>query len=445
MRTSLTVSIATLILSTGCSQASDTGPAGISASPGSVSAAPAAAMAAAASPSLAGSPPGAAPPAAPAPAPTEPFRDAQKNFDAARKVLLEDYYRTSLTEEDLYHAALAGMLEGADPAMHKWNKLLSPTELAQLRADLRGELVGIGAVIDLDPATGYIDVKGVIPGTPADRAGIAPPDKIVTIDGKLYKGLTLRDAIADIRGKAGDTVTLSILRGAQLVSVPVVREKIAYDTVQGSMITPDVGLVRIPAFNERTAAALHDALSTIAAAHARALVVDVRDNPGGSFDAAVDVASEMVPAGATVVSIAKRDRVEPFVSKGGPVIAGVPVAVVVDHATASSAELLTAALRDLVHATVVGSGTQGKWTVQRIDDLPNGYAIKYTTGIFSSPSGKSYEGVGLTPDLEVDMPDDAIARARGITDPARRLADDTQLRTAVTMLEREGGIGARNP
>jgi carboxyl-terminal processing protease len=419
----------------GCSQGSQPPGASPGTPPGTVAYAPAAAAA--------GEPGGpaaqaaqatqAAPQAGSAPAP-EPFHDAAKNFEAARKAMLEGYYRASLTEEDMYRAAVAGMLEGADPAMHRWNKLLTPTELSQLRADLSGELVGIGAVIDLDPATGYIDVKGVIPGTPADHAGVAPPDKIVTIDGKLYKGLTLRDAIADIRGKAGETVTLSILRGAQLVSVPVVREKIAYDTVQGSMVATDVGLVRIPAFNERTAPALHDALSAIAGRHPRALVVDLRDNPGGSFDAAVDAAAEMVPAGSTVVTVAKRDRVEPFVAKGAPVLPDVPIAVVVDHATASSAELLTAALRDLRHATVVGSTTQGKWTVQRLDDLPNGYAIKYTMGVFSSPSGKSYEGVGLKPDVEVDMSDDAIARARALTDPARRLADDTQLRTAVTML-----------
>jgi carboxyl-terminal processing protease len=417
------------VVASACSQASQNSSAspGI-ASPGAATLAPAAVAAVDPSQPAATS--------APPPAPAEPFHDAEKNFEAARKAMLEGYYRTSLDEEDLYRAALAGMLEGADPAMHRWNKLLSPTEIGQLRADLRGELVGIGVVIDLDPATGYIDVKSAIPGTPADRAGIAPPDKIVTIDGKLYKGLTLRDAIADIRGKAGETVTLSILRGAQLVSVPVVREKIAYDTVQGSMLTSDVGLVRIPAFNERTAPALHDALTAIASHHARALVVDLRDNPGGSFDAAVDTAGEMVASGSTVVTVAKRDHVEPFVSKGAPVLGDVPVAVVVDHATASSAELLTAALRDLRHATVVGSATQGKWTVQRIEDLPNGYAIKYTTGVFSSPSGKSYEGVGLTPDVEVDMSDDAIARARVVADPGRRLAEDTQLRTAVTMLER---------
>ena len=110
--------------------------------------------------------------------------------------------------------------------------------------------------------------------------------------------------------------------------------------------------------------------------------------------------------------------------------------MLVDHDTASSAELLTAAVKELRHATVVGSTTQGKWTVQTLDDLPNGFSIKYTVGVFASPGGKSYEGTGMPPDVEVDWSDDAIARAQEISDPAKRLADDVQLRTAVAIVTR---------
>jgi carboxyl-terminal processing protease len=366
--------------------------------------------------------------------PREPFTDPAKNFEAAKKTLLTSYYRDSLTEEDLYRAAVAGMVQRADPTMAKWNRLLSPSEMADLKLDLQGELVGIGARIELDPTTGYIDVKGTIPGSPAEKAGIAPPDKIVTIDGKLYKGLTLRDAVSDIRGKSGETVTLSILRGAQLVTVPVVRAKIAYDTVHGMVVGPGVGYVRIPAFNQQTPGTLRDVLTELAGKHVSGLVVDLRCDPGGSFDDAVAAAGELVPAGSTVVSVHKRDTFEPIVPKTTPILADVPVAVLVDHDTASSAELLAAALQELRGATIVGSITQGKWTVQRLDDLPNGYAMKYTVGVFASPNGKSYEGKGVPPDVEVDWPDASIQAAQAITDPAARLAEDVQLRTAVTVL-----------
>src|SRR4029077_3901051 len=118
--------------------------------------------------------------------PTEKFGEAARNFEEAKKALLECYYDTSITEDVLYRAAVAGMLERIDPKMHKWTRLMAPSEIAQLRNDLQGEIVGVGIGIDLDPATGYLDVKKVYPGSPAERAGVAPPDKIVTVNGKLY-------------------------------------------------------------------------------------------------------------------------------------------------------------------------------------------------------------------------------------------------------------------
>ena len=366
--------------------------------------------------------------------PAQKFTDAQRNFEAAKKVLLESYYDPSITEDDLYRAAVAGMLERADGKMHLWNRLMSPTEVGELRNDLQGEIVGIGIKIELDPATGYIDVKSVIPGTPAERAGIAPPDKIVTVDGKLYKGRNWHDVVADIRGKAGDPVTLSILRGDKLVSVRVVREKVAFDQARGSLLTDGVGLVQIPSFNAKTPPAVRDVLTDLASKGARALVIDLRENQGGSFDDAVAVAGELVASGSTVVVVHKRGGTERVVPKTVPVVRDMPMAVLVNHGTASSAELLTAALQELRHATVVGTSTKGKWTVQTIDDLSNGYAIKYTMGVFASPSGRSFEGTGLAPDVEVDQTDEARDHARAEADPVKRLAEDGPLKTAAAIV-----------
>jgi carboxyl-terminal processing protease len=366
--------------------------------------------------------------------PKERFTDGERNFDEARKALLERYYDPSVTEDDLYRAALAGMLERADPKMRLWNKLLSPSAVAELRSDLKGELVGVGIGVELDAATGYIDVKRTYPGTPAERAGVAPPDKIVTVDGKLYKGLTLHDVVADIRGKAGETVTLTILRGDKLVSVPLVRARVVFDQVIHMMCTPAVGLVQIPGFNEKTPQALREALADLATQGSKALVVDLRQSPGGSFDDAVAAVGEMVPAGSTVATLRKRGKAEPVVPKTTPVIADEPLAVLVDGSTASSSELVAAALQELRHAILVGSHTKGKWTVQKLEDLPNGYAIKYTVGAFASPDGKSYEGAGMAPDVEVDQTDEATERGQLEADPSKRVAQDVQLRTALRVL-----------
>jgi carboxyl-terminal processing protease len=366
--------------------------------------------------------------------PSEKFGDPQRNFEAAKRALLENYYSGALTEEDLYRAAVAGMLERVDPQMHKWNKLLSPTDLTDLHSDLQGELVGVGVEIDFDPATGYVDVKGIIPGSPAERVGLAPPDKIVTVDGKLYRGRTLRDVVHDVRGKAGETVTLTVLRADKLVTVPIVREKIAYDLVRGQIVGDGAGYVRIPSFNAKTPEALRSALTDLESKGAKSLVLDLRENQGWTFDDAVASVGELVPAGSTVVTVSKRGKTESVVPKTTPLLLDRSVAVLVNHGTASSAELVAAALRELRHATLVGGKTKGKWTVQKIDDLPNGYAMKYTLGLFASPSGKSYEGQGMPPDVEVDEADEAVARACREKDPTKLVAGDAQLRTALAVV-----------
>ncbi|MGH7296300.1 MAG: S41 family peptidase [Polyangiaceae bacterium] len=366
--------------------------------------------------------------------PAEKFSDAQRSFEQAKKLMLTEYYDGSFTEDDLYRAAVAGMLERVDPKMHKWNRLLSPSEMADLKSDLSGEVVGVGLMVDFDAATGYVQVKGTLPGSPAERAGIAPPDQIVTVDGKLYRGKSLRDAVADIRGKSGETVTLSILRGDKLVSVPVVRERVVFDQVSHSLLPGDVGYLRIPGFNTRTPQAVHDALADVASKGGHALVVDLRHSPGGSFDDAVASLGALVPAGSTVATLKKRDATERVVPKTAPVLASGPIAVLVDHETASSAELFTAALQELRHATVVGSKTRGKWTVQKVEDLPNGYAVKYTMAIFTSPGGKSFDGTGIVPEVEVDQGDEATQRALMESDPAKQLAEDAPLRTTLALL-----------
>jgi len=256
------------------------------------------------------------------------------------------------------------------------------------------------------------------------------------VDGKLYQGLTLRDVVSSIRGKAGDAVTLSVLRGDKLISVTLTREKVAYDVVSELVFEGGIGYARIPGFNAKTPDALAGVLADLRARKVRGVVVDLRDCPGGSFDDAVASASELLPAGVTISNLKKRATTEVVTTKRGPVLTGVPLAVLVDHGTTSGGELVAAALQEQAHATVVGEATYGKWTVQTVEDLPNGYAFKYTLGLFQSPSGKSYQGVGLAPDVEVDMPQGAIEHAEAITDPSKRLDADVQLKTAVTLLGR---------
>jgi carboxyl-terminal processing protease len=316
------------------------------------------------------------------------------------------------------------------------NKLLTPADLANLHADLEGEVVGIGAAISFDAASGYTDVLGVLPGSPAERAGLVAGDKIVTVDGQLFKGLSLVSVVAHIRGKVGEPVLLSVLHDGKLVPLSITRESVSLEPVTHLTLPSRVGYVLIRDFSAQTAAATRGALEELAQQGAQALVVDLRGNQGGSFDEAVATASLFLPKGTPVVIVEKRGgKVEPHPSTGDPILGGVPLSVLVNGMTASSAELLAAALQEGRRAKVIGSRTFGKWSVQTIDELGNGYAVKYTVGLFHTAGGRSFEGQGMPPDVAVDMDEKQTVKAMAVTDPARRLEADVQLRTAVELLK----------
>lgn len=381
-----------------------------------------------------GASPGPAKP--PSAAPQVPFADAQHAFEKARKDLLEGYHRDDVGEEQLYRAALQGMLEHLDPAMKGWHKLLSPAELAELNSNLQGELVGIGAEIRFDPESGYTDVLGLLPRSAAERAGLLPGDKIVTVDGKLFKGSTQAEVIAKIRGKIGEPVVLSVLRGDKLVEITVTRDRIALDVTTHFMASRKVGYLLVRGFSAKTAPAVKGALSDLSQKGAQALVLDLRDNQGGAFDEAIATAGLFLPNGTPVVVTKKRgDKRETAVSKGEPILGQVPLKVLVNEKTASGAELVAGALQEARKAELIGERTFGKWSVQIIDELGNGWAIKFTVGLFETPGGRSFEGEGLSPDIEVDMDDRMTGRILNESDPAKRLAADGQLRTAVGLLE----------
>jgi carboxyl-terminal processing protease len=365
----------------------------------------------------------------------EKFGDGKKNFLAALETLRRNYYDPAVGEDELYRAAVEGMLTRGDPKMRRWNRLLGPAELAELQGDLRGEVVGIGTRIAYHTDTGYVDVTDVLPGSPAARAGIVEGDVILSVDGKVYKGQPQREVQRVIRGKPGEPVALTLLRGDRVVSVSVVREAVSFDAVGSLRLAGDVGYVHIRLFSERTPKTLRKALEDLGRNPVRGLVLDLRGNPGGSFDDAVAVAGLLLPPGTPIVSLQRRGR-EPEVvrSEGSPLLQGVPVAVLVDRATASGAELVAAALHEGRGARIVGERTFGKWSMQSLEDLPNGFAVKYTLGLFRTPSGRSYEHEGMPPDVEVGSTDTPLDKLLRVEDPASRLELDPQLRTARALL-----------
>ena len=362
----------------------------------------------------------------------EPFRDGEKAFARARELLQKSYVDDKVTDDRLWRAATAGLLYGVGGG--KWDKLLSPSELAALKADLVGEVVGLGVQISLDEAAGIVNVDGVVPGSGAERAGMMVGDKILRLDGKTLKGLTEGEVARSMRGKAGTSVTLTVLRDAEILTRTIKRAPFVIDPVTSLLLPGGAGLMQVRMFTEKTPSLMRASLERLRAAGMKALVVDLRNNEGGHYDSMLTCAGELLPKGGLIVTVIHRGGgVEEAHTSTEPLVA-LPMTVLVNGQTASGAEILAGALQH-AGARVVGKRTMGKWNAQRIEELGNDWAVKFTTVLFRAPSGAMLDGRGLDPDVEVEMDPHDLARAAEIRVGDKRLAADAQLRTAVTLLK----------
>lgn len=367
--------------------------------------------------------------------PREPFTQGAESLRQVRERLLKSYYRSDITPEDLDRAAARGMLAFVDAKSRGWNKLLSPAEYAELQTDLKGQLVGIGVVIDFDAAAGLVNVNGILPHSPAAAADVREGDKILSVDGQTFKGKQMRDVVYAMRGKQGTSVRLALLRDAQVLEKTISRARISYDPVSTLRLPGDILLLQISAFVDTTPAGVKAALEEAARSHVRGIVLDLRGNSGGALDRSLETAQLFVPRGQAIGVMIKRGGArEKLVSQADPVVPQVPMAVLVNGDTRSSAELMAAALRESLTAPTIGTKTYGKWSAQALEELPNHYVMKYTVGLFQTASGKSYDGQGMPPDVEVALDDKALDRAERTQDPQERLAVDVQLRAAYNLL-----------
>ncbi|MEI7749461.1 MAG: S41 family peptidase [Candidatus Moraniibacteriota bacterium] len=344
-------------------------------------------------------------------------QDKTLDFSLFWKVwnILKDKYvdRGKLDATKLFYGSIKGMLAATgDP----YTTFFDPEEQKSFNEDMSGKFEGIGAEMGI--RDDVLTIIAPLDGTPAEQSGLRPNDKILKIDGAKTTGLSLEEAVGKIRGPKGTTVVLNIFRSGEDTArdVTVVRDVINVKSVKLDFRDDGIAVLRVSRFGDSTQQEFADAVSTIKkrSPAPTGLIVDLRSNPGGLLDAAVAMASLMIPADQTVVweENAQGER-KPEKTLGGDVLSGIPTAVLIDEGSASASEILAGALReDRKNVTLVGKKSYGKGSVQELIPVGKDMSVKVTIARWLTPNGNQINEKGISPDIDVNISVDDIKAGR---------------------------------
>jgi carboxyl-terminal processing protease len=353
--------------------------------------------------------------------PVEELRSFAEVFGAIKSSYVEP-----VEDRKLINEAINGMLTGLDPH----SSYLDQEAFKELQVGTQGRFGGLGIEVGMED--GFVKVVSPIEDTPAFRAGIKPNDLIVRIDDTPVKGMSLNDAVKRMRGKPKTPVTLTVSRKGETkpLTFTLVREEIQVQSVKSKIVEPGYGWIRVAQFQEQTGEDLVKHLNRLFKdGPLKGLVLDLRNDPGGLLNGAVGVSAAFLPQKTLVVSTdgrtedAKRkyiaspedyvrSRSEDYLKNLPAAAKTVPLVVLVNGGSASASEIVAGALQDHKRATVIGTQTFGKGSVQTIMPLGNSTAIKLTTARYYTPSGRSIQAKGISPDIEVEDPDQPSTRVR---------------------------------
>jgi carboxyl-terminal processing protease len=310
-------------------------------------------------------------------------------------------YVEPVSTRTLITNALNGMLTGLDPH----SAYMTQQQWTDMQTETSGHFGGVG--LEITDNGGLLEVVSPIDGTPAAKAGIKPGDLITAVDGKTVEGLSLNDAVSEMRGPPNTQVTLVIKRQgvADPVDVTLTRQIIHVETVK-SQLLDDVGVIRISEFTEQTNPGVRAAVKSLRAqanGHLRGLILDLRNDPGGLLDQAIAVSNDFLEQGDIVSTRGRHsDDDENWTAKPSSDIVGhLPIVILTNSGTASAAEIVAGALQDNQRALVLGTQTFGKGSVQTVIPLSGEGAIRLTTARYYTPSGRSIQGLGITPNVVV--------------------------------------------
>jgi len=322
--------------------------------------------------------------------------DLGRFFIAMR--FIEGNYVQEVDRRTLIDGAINGMVNSlGDPH----SVYLAPQLYSQLRAETSGAFGGIGVYMGFK--NGGVQVVSVIPDGPGQKAGLQAGDEILAVDGQPVEEISPGEVALKIRGEIGTPVELLIHRdGFDDMIYNLTRENIKVKTVAGKMIDDKLGYIKISNFSENTGDEFKETLNELERAGMKGFVLDMRQNPGGVINGCIEIGQELVPAG-TITSVIKRDGSKE-VYTSDLAAAKFPIVVLIDHNSASAAELLSGALQDTKAAIVVGETSYGKGSVQTLIPMAHDDGLKLTIAKYYTPNGKCIDGLGVTPDVEIKMP-----------------------------------------
>ena len=325
--------------------------------------------------------------------------------------LIQANYVDETKPRDLIYGGIKGMLETLDPH----SSFLSPDIFKEMQVETQGSFGGLG--IEITVKDRQLTVVAPIEGTPADRAGLHPADRIVKIDGNPTKDMTLIEAVKKLRGPKGTSVTLTILREESPgpFDLTLVREIIEVKSVRAKDLGDGIAYIRIASFQERTGKDLLKAIEQFQKNGISALVLDLRNDPGGLLNQAVQVSDLFLDKGQLIVYTEGRIKNQDlrFSAEQGAQVPKVPMVVLVNGGSASASEIVAGALQDWKRALVLGTKTFGKGSVQTVIPLSDGSGLRLTTAKYYTPKGRSIHGTGIVPDIVVEVPRPTLAKAPG--------------------------------
>jgi carboxyl-terminal processing protease len=315
---------------------------------------------------------------------------------------IKNDYVVDVDDKELIENAIRGMLSGLDPH----SSYLDAEEFTELQVGTTGQFGGLGIEVGMED--GFVKVIAPIDDTPAQRAGVQAGDLIIRLDDTPVKGMTLNDAVKIMRGKPGSTIMLTIVREGldKPIKISITRDIIKVKSVRARMLDPGYGYLRISQFQSKTADYMVDAIEDLKKENKgalRGLILDLRNNPGGVLNGAVAVSDAFLTKGMIVYTEGRiADSRLRFNATPDDIIDGAPLVVLVNQGSASASEIVAGALQDHKRAIIIGAKTFGKGSVQTILPLSSDSALKLTTARYYTPSGRSIQAEGITPDIVLE-------------------------------------------